>query len=91
MSEAVKNFNPSGIDFDERAKQILSSEPILAAKDVEVQFTLRGQKLTAIRKCSLELYEGEPAQMTALAGALCKRYGLCEQPRSKFARARALK
>ena len=56
MSEAVKNFNPSGIDFDERAKQILSSEPILAAKEVEVQFTLRGQKLTAIRKCSLELY-----------------------------------
>ena len=34
MSEAVKNFNPSGIDFDERAKQILSNEPILAAKEV---------------------------------------------------------
>ena len=39
----------------------------------------------------LELYEGAPAQMTALAGTLCKRYGLCEQPRSKFARARELK
>ena len=39
----------------------------------------------------LELYEGEPAQMTALTDALCRRYGLCGQPRSKFARARALK
>ena len=69
MSEAVKNFNPSGIDFDERAKQILSSEPILAAKDVEVQFTLRGQKLTAIRKCSLELYEGETLAIVGESGS----------------------
>ena len=69
MSEAVKNFNPSGIDFDERAKQILSSEPILAAKDVEVQFTLRGQKLTAIRKCSLELYDGETLAIVGESGS----------------------
>ena len=69
MSEAVKNFNPSGIDFDERAKQILSSEPILAAKEVEVQFTLRGQKLTAIRKCSLELYEGETLAIVGESGS----------------------
>ena len=69
MSEAVKNFNPSGIDFDERAKQILSNEPILAAKEVEVQFTLRGQKLTAIRKCSLELYEGETLAIVGESGS----------------------
>ncbi|MBP3637037.1 MAG: ABC transporter ATP-binding protein [Clostridia bacterium] len=68
MSEAIKN-NPLGIDFDERAKQILSSEPILAAKDVEVQFTLRGQKLTAIRKCSLELYEGETLAIVGESGS----------------------
>ena len=43
------------IDFDARSKQILSSGPILSAKDIEVQFTLRGQKLTAIRRCSLDL------------------------------------
>ena len=68
MSEANK-LNPMGIDFDERAKQILSSVPILAAKDVEVQFTLRGQKLTAIRKCSLELYEGETLAIVGESGS----------------------
>lgn len=31
---------------------------ILSAKDVEIQFSLRGKKLNAIRKCSLDLYEG---------------------------------
>ena len=49
MSEAMKNDIPE-INFEKRAEQILSNEPILAAKDVEVQFKLRGQKLTAIRK-----------------------------------------
>ena len=39
----------------------------------------------------LELYEGEPTQMLALVASLCKRYGLVEQPKSKFARARSLK
>ena len=69
MSEAVNKYNPSGIDFGERAKQILSSEPILAAKEVEVQFTLRGQKLTAIRKCSLELYDGETLAIVGESGS----------------------
>ena len=68
MSEA-NVLNPMGIDFNERAKQILSSVPILAAKDVEVQFTLRGQKLTAIRKCSLELYEGETLAIVGESGS----------------------
>ncbi len=58
-----------GIDFDARARQILSSEPILAAKNIEVQFTLRGQKLTAIRKCSLELYEGETLAIVGESGS----------------------
>ena len=33
-----------------------TKEPILSARDVEIQFSLRGRKLTAIRKCSLDLY-----------------------------------
>ncbi len=70
MSEAIqKNDLSKTIDFDARAEQILSSEPILAAKDVEVQFTLRGQKLTAIRKCSLELYEGETLAIVGESGS----------------------
>ena len=34
-------------------------EVILSARDVEIQFSLRGKKLNAIRKCSLDLYKGE--------------------------------
>ena len=57
------------IDFDARSKQILSSGPILSAKDIEVQFTLRGQKLTAIRRCSLDLYEGETLAIVGESGS----------------------
>ncbi len=57
------------IDLAERAEHILSQDPILAAKDVEVQFTLRGQKLTAIRRCSLELYEGETLAIVGESGS----------------------
>ena len=57
------------IDLAERAEQILSQDPILTAKDVEVQFTLRGQKLTAIRRCSLELYEGETLAIVGESGS----------------------
>ncbi len=66
MSEAMPR---EGIDFDARARKILSSEPILVAKDVEVQFTLRHQKLTAIRRCSLELYEGETLAIVGESGS----------------------
>ncbi len=69
MSEAARPLTHEDIDFDARAKQILSSEPILAAKDVEVQFTLRRQKLTAIRRCSLELYEGETLAIVGESGS----------------------
>ena len=55
--------------FEDRARQVLSSEPILSAREVEVQFTLRGQKLTAIRRCSLELYEGETLAIVGESGS----------------------
>ena len=67
MSEQV--IEKYGINFEERAKQILSTEPILAAKDLEVQFTLRGEKLNAIRKCSLELYDGETLAIVGESGS----------------------
>lgn len=34
------------------------SEKILTVKDLEVQFNLRGQVLTAIRGISLDIYKG---------------------------------
>ena len=37
----------------------MDRQPIISAKDVEITFSLRGRKLNAIRKSSLDLYEGE--------------------------------
>ena len=46
-----------------------TKEPILSAKDVEIQFSLRGRKLMAIRKCSLDLYEGETLAIVGESGS----------------------
>ena len=67
MSEVVNNLN--NIDFEERAKKILAQEPILSARDVEVTFSLRGKKLTAIRRTSLDLYEGETLAIVGESGS----------------------
>ena len=42
---------------------------ILSAKDLEVCFSLRGAKLNAIRKCSLDLYEGETLAIVGESGS----------------------
>ncbi len=42
---------------------------ILSAKDVQVQFSLRGDRLTAIRGCSLDLYEGETLAIVGESGS----------------------
>ncbi|MEA4920192.1 MAG: ABC transporter ATP-binding protein [Clostridiaceae bacterium] len=47
----------------------MKKEPILSAKDVEIQFSLRGRKLTAIRRCSLDLYEGETLAIVGESGS----------------------
>lgn len=47
----------------------MAKEPILSAKDVQIQFSLRGKKLMAIRKCSLELYEGETLAIVGESGS----------------------
>ena len=53
---------------------------------------LRGQTETlAFSELELELYGGEPAAMKKLADMLCKKYGIREQPMSKYARAKRLK
>ena len=46
----------------------MSNEPILSAKDVEIKFSLRGRILTAIRKCSMDLYEGETLAIVGESG-----------------------
>ena len=53
MSEAVKKV----------------SKAILSVKDLEVYFSLRGDRLHAIRKCSLDLYEGETLAIVGESGS----------------------
>ncbi len=66
MSEAM---NMQSADFDARASQILSQEPLLSVKDLEVTFSLRGKMLTAIRRTSLDLYEGETLAIVGESGS----------------------
>ena len=47
----------------------MDRQPIISAKDVEITFSLRGRKLNAIRKCSLDLYEGEPLAIVGESGS----------------------
>lgn len=47
----------------------MAKEPILSARDVQIQFSLRGKKLMAIRKCSLDLYEGETLAIVGESGS----------------------
>lgn len=47
----------------------MKNEPILSTKDVEIQFSLRGQKLKAIRNCSLDLYKGETLAIVGESGS----------------------
>ena len=73
MSEMNLNIARSDAEVEENfrrvSNQILTSGPILSAQDVEVEFTLRGQKLKAIRGCSLDLYEGETLAIVGESGS----------------------
>ena len=45
------------------------NEPILSAKDIQIEFSLRGRKLNAIRNCSLDLYKGETLAIVGESGS----------------------
>lgn len=47
----------------------MEREPILSARDVEISFSLRGKKLNAIRRCSLDLYQGETLVIVGESGS----------------------
>ena len=42
---------------------------MLSARDIEIEFSLRGKILKAIRKCSLDLYEGETLAIVGESGS----------------------
>ena len=56
-------------EYRKISEKMLSSSPILSAKDVEVEFMLRGQRLKAIRGCSLDLYDGETLAIVGESGS----------------------
>ncbi len=47
----------------------MEKKSIISARDVEIQFSLRGRTLKAIRKCSLDLYEGETLAIVGESGS----------------------
>lgn len=47
----------------------MEREPILSARDVEISFSLRGRRLNAIRRCSLDLYQGETLAIVGESGS----------------------
>ena len=47
----------------------MAREPIFSARDVEIEFSLRGSTLKAVRKCSLDLYEGETLAIVGESGS----------------------
>ena len=47
----------------------MEKKPILSAKDVEITFSLRGNKLNAISKCSIDLYDGETLAIVGESGS----------------------
>lgn len=47
----------------------MEREPILSARDVEISFSLRGRKLNAIRRCSLDLHQGETLAIVGESGS----------------------
>ena len=47
----------------------MDNELILEAKDIEISFSLRGRKLKAIRRCSLELHQGETLAIVGESGS----------------------
>ncbi len=47
----------------------MDNNVIFSARDVEIKFNLRGKTLTAIRKASLDLYEGETLAIVGESGS----------------------
>ena len=54
---------------EESDMEYTQKEPILSARDIEINFSLRGKTLKAIRRCSLDLYEGESLAIVGESGS----------------------
>jgi len=56
-------------DVNKDVKSLKEKNPILSLRDVEVTFRVRSRKLKAIRKVSLDIYEGESLAIVGESGS----------------------
>ena len=56
-------------NVDKNAKSLKERNPILSLKDIEVTFRVRSRKLKAIRRVSLDIYEGESLAIVGESGS----------------------
>ena len=76
--------------FSRRACNILFADGTLCELAGDVGAVCAGQKESPICEIEVELHEGDGETAKAFAEELCERFGLAEEPLSKFQRAAAL-
>lgn len=79
-----------GAEFRRRTREIRFPDGSRAELACDLGTLTGGKRTLPLCEAELELKEGEPEQMQALAAYLCRKYGLREEPLSKFARAKQL-
>ena len=73
-----------------RLSRILEEVGFAAELALDRGKLVAGNREIPLCECELELKSGESATLIAFAAQFQKKYGLTEEPRSKFARAKAL-
>ena len=73
-----------------RLSRILEVEGCTAELALDRGKLVAGDREVPLCECELELKSGETAALVAFAAEFREKYGLTEEPKSKFARAKAL-
>ena len=89
LTEITEVVPVCGAKFLRRAV-LLSLEGCTAELALDEGILFRCGREAELRELELELKDGEPAAMLALADRLCRDYGLFEEKKSKFYRASLL-
>ncbi len=87
---AQELFPVCGAEFRRRTRDISFPDGSRAELACDLGTLTGGGQTIPLCEAELELKTGEPEQMQALAAFLCRKYGLHEEPLSKFARAKRL-
>ena len=79
-----------GASFTRVARMLRLPGGSLAELAMDRGFLTGGDRQERLLEVEVELKEGSEAELEAFAGQLCRRFGLAEEPLSKFARAARL-